>query len=177
VYDGDVIKACGLARLSQPCSEKSRGAIRDIIMKPIFIAGLTLATQLLSTTGSAQQLEYLGRPVRNIPVSSAVKVGKMVFVSGTPGYKDGKLAVGDFAAQMKQSMDNIADQLKSAGAGWDRVVRTTVMLVRRDDFGEMNRIYGGYFAEGKYPARTTTIVAGLPSPDFLVEVECEAVLE
>jgi 2-iminobutanoate/2-iminopropanoate deaminase len=101
----------------------------------------------------------------------------MIFVSGTPGYKDGKIAAGDFAAQIKQAMDNVADALKSAGAGWDRVVKTNVMLVRREDFGEMNRIYGGYFSEGKYPARTTTIVAGLPSADFLVEVEVEAVLE
>jgi 2-iminobutanoate/2-iminopropanoate deaminase len=146
-------------------------------MKSIVVLGLTLATQFLSTTGSAEPLEYFGRPVRNIPVSSAVKVGKMVFVSGSPGYKDGRLAIGDFASQMKQSMDNITEQLKSAGAGWDRVVKITVMLVRRDDFGEMNRIYGGYFVEGKYPARTTIVVAGLPSPDFLVEVECEAVLE
>ena len=146
-------------------------------MKLIAIVGLTLAMQILATSGSAQQLEYFGRPVRNIPVSSAVKVGKLVFVSGTPGFKDGKVAVGDFAVQMKQSMDNIADQLKLAGAGWDRVVRTSVMLVRREDFGEMNRVYGGYFSEGRYPARTTTIVAGLPSADFLVEVECEAILE
>jgi 2-iminobutanoate/2-iminopropanoate deaminase len=87
------------------------------------------------------------------------------------------LVIGDFATQLKQSMDNIAEQLKSAGTGWDRVVKTTVMLVRREDFGEMNRIYGDYFSEGKYPARTTTIVAGLPSPEFLVEVECEGVLE
>jgi 2-iminobutanoate/2-iminopropanoate deaminase len=148
-----------------------------VIMKLIAIVGLTLAMQILATSGSAQQLEYFGRPVRNIPVSSAVKVGKLVFVSGTPGFKDGKVAVGDFAVQMKQSMDNIADQLKSVGAGWDRVVKTTVMLVRREDFGEMNRVYGGYFSEGRYPARTTTIVAGLPSADFLVEVECEAILE
>ena len=146
-------------------------------MKLIAIVGLTLAMQILATSGSAQQLEYFGRPVRNIPVSSAVKVGKLVFVSGTPGFKDGKVAVGDFAVKMKQSMDNIADQLKSVGAGWDRVVKTTVMLVRREDFGEMNRVYGGYFSEGRYPARTTTIVAGLPSADFLVEVECEAILE
>jgi 2-iminobutanoate/2-iminopropanoate deaminase len=77
----------------------------------------------------------------------------------------------------KQAMENVAEQLKSAGIGWDRVARTTVMLVRRDDFGEMNRIYGESFSQGKYPARTTTIVAGLPSADFLVEVEVEAVLE
>jgi 2-iminobutanoate/2-iminopropanoate deaminase len=146
-------------------------------MKLMAALGLIFAAQLFATDGSTQQLEYFGRPVRNIPVSSVVKAGKMIFVSGTPGYKDGKIAVGDFAAQIKQAMDNVADALKSAGAGWERVVKTNVILVRRDDFGEMNRIYGSYFSEGKYPARTTTIVAGLPSADFLVEVEVEAVLE
>jgi 2-iminobutanoate/2-iminopropanoate deaminase len=146
-------------------------------MKLIAALGLTLAMQVLAANGLAQPLEYFGRPVRNIPVSSVVKVGKLIFVSGTPGFKDGKIAIGDFAAQMKQAMNNVAEELKSAGAGWDRVARANVMLVRRDDFGEMNRIYGGYFSEGKYPARTTTIVAGLPSADFLVEVEVEAVLD
>jgi hypothetical protein len=65
-------------------------------MKLIVVVGLALVTQLLATHVSAQQLEYLGRPVRNIPVSSAIKVGKMVFVSGSPGYKDGKLAIRDW---------------------------------------------------------------------------------
>jgi enamine deaminase RidA (YjgF/YER057c/UK114 family) len=40
----------------------------------------------------------------------------------------------------------------------------------------MNRIYAGYFSEDKYPARTTTIV-DLNNPDFLLEIEFEAVLE
>jgi 2-iminobutanoate/2-iminopropanoate deaminase len=146
-------------------------------MKLFSPLGLIFIVQVFAISASARDLEYIGKPVRNIPVSSAVKVGNLVFVSGTPGYKDGKLAVGDFGAQMKQAMENVAEQLKSAGTGWDRVARTTVMLVRRDDFGEMNRIYGEYFSQGKYAARTTIIVAGLPSPDFLVEVEVEAVLE
>jgi 2-iminobutanoate/2-iminopropanoate deaminase len=146
-------------------------------MKLFSALSLTFIVQVFAISASARDLEYIGKPVRNIPVSSAVKVGNLVFVSGTPGYKDGKLAVGDFGAQMKQAMENVAEQLKSAGTGWDRVARTTVMLVRRDDFGEMNRIYGEYFSQGKYPARTTTIVAGLPSAEFLVEVEVEAVLE
>jgi len=117
----------------------------------------------INGASAAQDIEYFGKPVRNIPVSSAVKVGNLVFVSGTPGYKDGKIAVGDFAAQMKQAMDNVAEQLKSAGASWDRVVRTTVMLTQREDFAEMNSVYAGYFSESRYPARTTIIVAGLPS--------------
>jgi 2-iminobutanoate/2-iminopropanoate deaminase len=146
-------------------------------MKLLAALCLITSVQALAINASAAELEYIGKPVRSIPVSSAVKVGNLVFVSGTPGFKDGKLAVGDFGAQMKQAMDNVADQLKSARTGWGRVAKTTVMLVRRDDFGEMNRIYGGYFSEGKYPSRTTMIVAGLPSADFLVEVEVVAVLE
>jgi enamine deaminase RidA (YjgF/YER057c/UK114 family) len=51
------------------------------------------------------------------------------------------------------------------------------MLTRGADFGEMNTIYASYFPDGKYPARTTVVVAGLPSPDFLLEIECEAILE
>ncbi len=31
--------------------------------------------------------------------------------------------------------------------------------------------------QGQYPARTTVIVAGLPHPDFLLEIDCEAQLQ
>ena len=85
--------------------------------------------------------------------------------------------MGDFTAQMKQVMENISATLKASGTGMERVVKTNVLLKRAADFDEMNRIYSSYFPEGKYPARTTVVVAGLPHPDFLLEIECEAVLE
>jgi reactive intermediate/imine deaminase len=123
-------------------------------------------------------LQYFGKSIRGVPVSPAVRVGKVVFVSGTPAFDaTGKLAVGDFPAQMKQAMENVTAVLKSAGAGWDRVAKVNVILIRREDFPEMNRIYAGYFPDGHYPARTTTVVSALPQPDFLLEIECEAVLE
>ena len=137
-----------------------------------------LALLCFANEGGAEALEYIGKPVRGIPVSSAVKVGKSIFVSGMPAFDaNGKLAVSDFPAQMKQVMDNLASVLKAAGADWSRVVKTNVLLMRASDFAEMNRIYGSYFPDGKYPARTTMIVAGLPHPDFLLEIECEALLE
>ena len=145
------------------------------MIKLVWTAGFALAVLALPSESRAQQLEYFGKPVRGIPVSSAVKVGNLIFVSGTPAYKDGKIAVGDFPAQMKQVMENIVATLKSVGTSWDRVVKTNVMLTRSADFDDMNRIYATYFLEGKYPARTTVVVAGLPSPDFLLEIECEAV--
>ena len=147
------------------------------MIKLAWLFGLTCAVLVLASQCKSQQLVYVGKPVRGIPVSSAVKIGKLLFVSGTPAYKDGKLAIGDFPAQMKQVMENIAAVLKSAGTSWDRVVKTNVMLTRSGDFDDMNRIYATYFPDGKYPARTTVVVAGLPSPDFLLEIECEAILE
>jgi 2-iminobutanoate/2-iminopropanoate deaminase len=140
-----------------------------------FFLAVALAFSVSST--HAQEIEYLGKPARNVPISAVVKAGKFVFVSGTPGYKDGKLAIGDFGAQMKQAMENIAAALNSAGADWSRVVKVTVMLVHAQDVDEMNRIYASYFDGGKYPARSTVILAGLATPDYLVEIEAEAITE
>src|SRR4051794_20556905 len=119
---------------------------------------LFLAALLPPIPAKTEPLEFLGKPVRGIPVSSAVKVGKAVFLSGMPAFDaNGKSAVGDFPAQMKQVMDNLTNVLKSAGADWSRVVKTNVLLMRASDFADMNRIYGSYFPEGKYPARTTVV--------------------
>ena len=144
-----------------------------------WISALSLLSVLLLLTSEvrAEPLEYIGKAAR-APISSAVKVGKSVFVSGTtPFDQNGKLAVGDFPAQMKQVMENVSRVLKSAGADWNRVVKINVYLTRASDFAEMNKIYGSYFPDGQYPARTTVIVAGLPNPDFLLEIECQALLE
>jgi reactive intermediate/imine deaminase len=139
-----------------------------------FFGGLLLFTGQLR----AQSLEYFGNPVSRAPVSSAVKVGKSLHVSGMPAFdRDGKIAAGDFAAQMKQVMDNLARVLIAAGADWSRVVKTNVYLVRAGDFAEMNRIYESYVQQGQYPARTTVVVAGLPHPDMLLEIDCEAHLQ
>jgi 2-iminobutanoate/2-iminopropanoate deaminase len=127
---------------------------------------------------AAERLEYIGKPLRGIPVSSAVKVGRSVFISGMPAFDNsGKLAAGNFSAQMKQVMDNLTRVLKESGTDWSRVVKTNVYLTRASDFVEMNRIYGEYFDEGRFPARTTVVVSDLPHPDFLLEIDCEAILE
>jgi 2-iminobutanoate/2-iminopropanoate deaminase len=114
----------------------------------------------------------------DLPLSLAVRVGKLVFVSGIPPYdQQGTIAVGSFSAQMQQAMENVTRILAAAGAGWDRVVKVNILLTRTKDFAEMNRIYSTYFLNGAYPARTTAIVASLPNPDFLLEIECQAVLK
>lgn len=74
--------------------------LEDRVMKRAWLFALAFGVLFIPSESKSQHLEYFGKPVRGIPVSSAVKVGKLVLVSGTPGYKDGKLAIGDFPAQM-----------------------------------------------------------------------------
>ncbi len=108
------------------------------------------------------------------PLSHGVKVGNLVFVSGTtpfiPGSRD---MAPDFAGQMHQVMQNIKVILEEAGSSLDRIVKSNVILTRISDFQEMNDIYRSYFAKDNYPARTT-VEAPLAVPGMLLEIECVA---
>ena len=109
-----------------------------------------------------------------VPLSAAVKVGNLVFVSGTTPYTvDYQLAKDDFKAQMRQVMDNNKAILEAAGSSLDKVVKVNVFLKRITDFATMNEIYKTYFKEGNYPARTTVGI-DLANKDFLLEIECVA---
>ena len=114
-----------------------------------------------------------GTPPR-VPLSPAVKTGNLVYCSGMPAYDDkGEIARGDFPAQMHQVLKNIQQVLAAAGTSLEKAVKVNVILVRKSDWTDMNRIYREYFKEGNYPARTT-IVCELANPDFLLEIECVA---
>jgi reactive intermediate/imine deaminase len=124
-----------------------------------------------------QAIEPKGCFRGDVPLSLAVKAGHFVFVSGVPAFAaNGAIAVDDFPTQMRQVMANIGAILNEAGCGWDRVVRTRVYLTRVADLADMNRLYAAHFPNGRYPARTTLIVQALPRAEFLIEIECEAML-
>ncbi|MCK8784806.1 RidA family protein [Roseomonas sp. NAR14] len=111
------------------------------------------------------------------PITPAVRAGNLLFVSGIPAYDaEGRLAIGDFPAQMRQVMRNVGEILAEAGTGWEHVAKVNILLTRREDFEEMNRIYAAHFPDGQYPARTTAIVYSLPRANFLLEIECTAVI-
>lgn len=110
------------------------------------------------------------------PLSHAVKVGNLVFVSGTtPFIPGGREMAPDFAGQMHQVLKNITVILQEAGTSLDKVVKANVILTDIAHFQEMNDIYRSYFREGDYPARTT-IEAPLAVPGMMLEIECVAEL-
>lgn len=107
------------------------------------------------------------------PFSPAVRVGNLVFVSGTLGtLPDGKLVPGGIEAETRQVLENIKAVLASDGLGMDRIVRCTAYLADLAEWPAMNAVYRGYFADGKYPARAAvqaTLLFGAR-----VELECVA---
>ena len=132
------------------------------------------APRRLARASARKVIARPGAAARTVPISDAVKVGNLVFVSGTtPFDRDGNIARGDFAAQMRQVMANIEAILAAAGSSLDRAVKVVVILTRLADFPQMNEIYRQYFKAGNYPARTT-VGAPLAHPDFLLEIECVA---
>jgi reactive intermediate/imine deaminase len=110
-----------------------------------------------------------GTPNPNL--SSAVRVGNRLFVSGTLGNTAANK--GDVKAQSAEALARIGRTLKAAGFDWNQVVEGMVYLPEIGSFEKMNDAYRAAFGKD-FPARTT-IEAGLMSPDANVEIMMLAV--
>jgi 2-iminobutanoate/2-iminopropanoate deaminase len=108
----------------------------------------------------------------SLPLSHAVSADGIVFISGQlPFGENGRFPNG-FEAQLHQVFANFSAALSAAGSSLSGVIKTTVFLKNMNNFTELNRIYGEYFADTP-PARSTIEVARLPG-DALVEIEAIA---
>jgi 2-iminobutanoate/2-iminopropanoate deaminase len=108
------------------------------------------------------------------PYSQAVRMGKWIYCSGQiPLDPASGEVVGTTAAEQAQRvLANLAAVLDAAGAGFDRVVKTTIFLKDLGDFAAVNEVYAGAFGDHR-PARATVEVSRLPK-DVLVEIEAIA---
>src|SRR5512141_1675125 len=97
------------------------------------------------------------------PYSQAVVEGGFLFASGQIPLDPatGELVGGGIEKATTRVLDNIEAVLKSAGLTFSDVVKTTVFLVKPEDFPAMNSIYAVRFGDHR-PARSTVIVAALP---------------
>jgi 2-iminobutanoate/2-iminopropanoate deaminase len=110
------------------------------------------------------------------PLSAGWVVDGMIYTSGQVGRDpDTGVVPSELEDQIRVAMSNLEQVLQAAGGSLASVVKTTVFLVRRDDFANMNKLYAGYFPGAK-PARSTVIVE-LARPDLLFEIEAIAYVE
>ena len=122
-----------------------------------------------------KQISTANAPAAIGPYSQAICSGNMLFCSGQiPVDPATGLIPEGVEAQAEQAFNNVKNLLESAGAGMDRVVKTTVFIKDMNDFAAINGIYARYFTE-PYPARSCVEVARLPK-DVLLEVEAIAEL-
>ena len=117
-----------------------------------------------------------GAPKAIGPYSPAVKVGNLLFLSGSIPLDpvSGQLVEGGIKEQATRVLENIKGLLAAAGTDFNHVVRTTVFMVDLTEFSAMNEVYASYFS-APYPARSTVQVAKLPR-DVRVEIDVIAVL-
>jgi 2-iminobutanoate/2-iminopropanoate deaminase len=110
------------------------------------------------------------------PYSLGIRVGRLVFTSGTLGTdpKTGDLVPGGIEAETRQALVNLAKILEAGGSSLDLVIKTTVFMRDLGEFSKMNAIYGTYFT-GEPPARSTLQVAALPKA-AAVEIEAVSVV-
>jgi len=103
----------------------------------------------------------------------------ILLISGTASIDENgvSLHIGDFEAQLQRTFENITGLLKSEGATWHDIVRTSCYLRDIDrDYDLFNRLRTAFFKEqGLDPLPASTgIQAHLCRPELLIEIEAIA---
>jgi len=105
------------------------------------------------------------------PYSTLTMTSDLVFVSGMIPLdpKTNEIVEGGIENQTRQALQNIKTVLEEVGLTMNHALKTTVLLTDLGSFGQVNAIYGEYFASN-FPARACYEVSKLPK-GALIEIE------
>jgi enamine deaminase RidA (YjgF/YER057c/UK114 family) len=110
-------------------------------------------------------------------ISRAVRIGNVIAVAGTApiGADGATVAPGDAAGQARRCFEIIETALGKLEAGFEDVIRTRILLRRIEDWQTVARVHGEIFKDIR-PANTVMQVGRFVDPEWLVEIEVDAVL-
>ena len=105
------------------------------------------------------------KPAKTPLFSGTVAYGNLLFISGVGYHKE-----GDIKVHTKAVLDQIQEQLESAGSSMNKVLKCNVYLNDLKDYAGMNEVFQGRFGE-EPPVRTTIAAAGGIPGNSLVEID------
>ena len=113
-----------------------------------------------------------------VGISRAVRSGKVIAVTGTaPLGPDGKtVSIGDAAGQARRCLEIIKAAIEGLGGKMSDVIRTRILLTRIEDWEKVAWVHGEFFTDIR-PAITIMQVVRFIDPDWLVELEADAIIE
>lgn len=101
-----------------------------------------------------KSIEFFPGPAA-FPLSKAVRIGDMVYLSGQIPLRDGQPLLGAIEEQTHAVLTAIAATLEAAGSSIGQVFKSTVWLSDLSEFERFNQVYREYFQAGAYPVRST----------------------
>lgn len=125
-----------------------------------------------------RQLVSSGSPFEpRVGISRAVRLGPFIAVTGTaPLDSDGQtVGIGDAAVQARRCLEIIAAAIERAGGTLADVIRTRILLTRIEDWEAVAAVHGEVFRDIR-PANTIMQVTRFIRPEWLVEIEADAIL-
>jgi 2-iminobutanoate/2-iminopropanoate deaminase len=116
------------------------------------------------------RVDGLGEPISHY--TDAVRFGDVLYVSGVAPTDENQRVVGgdDVAAQARQIFVNLEKILKTAGAGFEDVLKVTVYMTDVEERRLINPVRQEYFGKTR-PASTLIGVTSLAIPGMKVEIE------
>jgi enamine deaminase RidA (YjgF/YER057c/UK114 family) len=145
----------------------------------VFLGRVTQFDSSTVTEVRMRKLISSGSPYEpRVGISRAVRVGPIITVAGTaPLGPDGKtVGRGDAAAQARRCLEIISAALDKAGASMAHVVRTRILLTRIEDWEAVAMVHGEFFRDIR-PVNTIMQISRFIDPEWLVEIEADAVVE
>ena len=112
-----------------------------------------------------------------IGFSRAVRVGNIIVVGGTAPIRaeGGTAAVGDVYGQTRRCLEIVEKAIRDAGGTIENVTRTRIILTDIALWKDAARAHAEVFGTIR-PVTTLMQVSAFVDPDWLVEIEAEAVL-
>ncbi|WP_417308992.1 RidA family protein [Devosia sp.] len=112
-----------------------------------------------------------------IGFSRAVRVGNTIVVGGTApiAAEGGTAAVGYMYGQARRCLEIIAQAIADAGGSMADVTRTRIIVTDISLWEDAARAHAEVFGEIR-PVTTLMEVSGFVDPDWLIEIEAEALL-